>query len=329
MILRHIYLSILGFCIATTGCSNEPSPRSGSTVRAECLGIDIPVETEISVAGVYRGGAHPEGQVISSSAPTLVELAANAEGLPQIYVVSAETSVVWDFAAIPPQRVIGIIAYGEKRQMIRNAPPNVTVAHGHHEAHDGQEEVSATAPECAGYYSPRHGGPVLEALVAEVEKGTGAKVKRFRGAYEPTLLNFDADQPGEEALVPSLRPARNPRDSIDDAGEWTDDYPGSEWIRPLVTKGLLRKATAADVRAWEEAATAKLARPDLAPYRSINLGLRMTYVVLGPISLPESNSGTFSRQFIVPKDVPSPNGPSGFHKIYRMATGTCDAAPDC
>lgn len=329
MVLMRAHLALLGFCIAATGCSTDPSPLSGSTVRAECLGIDIPVEAEISVAGVYQGGAHPKGQIINSNTPTLVELTANADGAPQIYVVSAETSVVWDFAALPAQRVIGIIAYGKKRQVIQNAPPNAPIAHGYHEAHDGQGEVSATASKCAGSYSPHHGGPQLEALVAEVEKGTGAKVRRFRGAYEPTLLNFDADQPGEEALLASLRPARSSRDTIDDEGEWVDDYPGSEWVQPLVSKGMLRKATAADVRAWEKAATAQLAHRDLAPYRSIDLGLRRTYVVLGPISLPANNAGIFPRQFIVPKDVPSPNGPSGFHKIYQIATGTCDAAPDC
>ncbi len=329
MILTRAHLTLLGFCIAITGCSNDPSPLSGATVHATCLGLDIPVETEISVAGVYEGGAHPKGHAISSSTPTVVELTANADGAPQIYVISAETSVIWDFAALPAQRIIGIIAYGNKRQVIQNAPSNVPIAHGYHEAHDGQQEVPATSSECAGSYWRHHGGPQLDALVTEVEKGTGAKVKRFRSAYEPTLLNFDANQPGEEALLASLRPARSARDNIDEGEGWVDDYPGSEWVEPLVSKGLLRKATAADVHAWEKAASAQLARPDLAPYRSINLGLRMTYVILGPISLPADNSGIFPRQFIVPKDVPSPNGPSGFHKIYQIATGTCDAAPNC
>jgi hypothetical protein len=314
--------------MATTGCSNEPSSLSGSTVHAKCLGIDIPIETEISIAGVYQGGTHPKGEVINSSTPTLVELTANSDGAPQIYVVSAETSVIWDFAAIPADRVIGIISYGEKRQVIQNAPPNVPIANGYHATHDGQGEVSATGSECAGSYSPRHGGPELESLLAEVEKGTGAKASRFRGAYEPTLLNFDADPPGEEALIASLRPARSSRDTIDDDGDWVDDYPGSEWIQPLVSKGSLRKATAADVRAWEKAATARLAHGDLAPYRSKHLGLIRTYVVLGPISLPERSAG-FPRQFIVPKGVPSPNGSSGSHKIYQIATGTCDAESDC
>ncbi len=328
MIFRLAHLAIIGICLATTGCSKVSSPLSGSTVHAKCLGIDIPVETEISIAGVYQGGAHPEGEVVNSSTPTLVELAADSDGAPQIYVVSAETSVIWDFAAIPADRVIGIVAYGEKRQIIQNAPPDVPIANGYHAAHDGQGEVPATRSECAGSYSPRHGGPELESLLAEVEKGTGAKVTRFRGAYEPTSLDFDADPPGEKALIASFRPARSSRDTIADDGEWVDDYPGSEWIQPLVSKGLLRKATAADVLAWEKAATANLAHGDLAPYRSKHLGLRMTYLVLGPISLPERSAG-FPRQFIVPKGVPSQNGPNGFHKIYRIASGTCDAEPDC
>jgi hypothetical protein len=325
MVLMHTHLVLLGFFIAITGCSISPSPA----VRAECLGIDIPIETEISVAGVYQGGADPNAQIIDVNTPTLVQLTANSDGAPQIYVVSAETSVVWDFAALPAQRIIGIIAYGKNRQVIKNAPPDAPIANGFREAYDGQGEVSATTLECAGSSSSHHGGPRLEALVAAVEKGTGAKVRRFRGAYEPTLLNFDADQLGEEALLASLHPARSARDAIDYEGEWVDDYPGSEWVQTLVSKDLLRKATAADVHAWEKAATAQLTHRDLASYRSKHLGLRMTYVVLGPISFPEKRSGIFPRQFIVPKDAPSPNGGSRYHKIYQIATGTCDAAPDC
>ena len=259
MAFSRAQLALLSILLATTGCSVDPTPLSGSTIYATCLSTDVPIETEISIAGVFEGGAFPEGQIRSADAPTLVALKADAGGAPQIYVVSASSPVIWDFADVPAERIRGVIAYGDDRQVVRNTPSAVPIAHGSYEAGNGQDAVPPTSAECGGSHSVYHGGPRLDALVAEVEGGTGVKVKRFRSAYAPTSLNFDADQPGDEALIASSPMARTPRDRIDDGVGAADNAPGFERLQPLIGQGLLRQATADDVRAWEGAASAGLA----------------------------------------------------------------------
>ena len=101
---------------------------------------------------------------------------------------------------------------------------------------------------------------------------------------------------------------------------------GPRGVDQLVKDGKLRLATQVEIDAWADKASEK--------YKKINPELRVehymrvgrTYVVLKELTLPNGLYGAHSRAFIMPKDMPVPDGPKCHNSFYLMdgtARGPC------
>ncbi|WP_128139495.1 hypothetical protein [Janthinobacterium lividum] len=104
---------------------------------------------------------------------------------------------------------------------------------------------------------------------------------------------------------------------------------GPAGLADAVRKGILRVATAADVRAWD-AATRKAASADTPPVAGGNLlatrEIHNGYVVLKGFELPAGLYGAHSATFIVPKGVPVPTGKLGHSRMLDYNSMQCTGA---
>ncbi len=305
--------------LLATACSQSPATPitlSGATKSSQCLGIDIPVETEASVAGVYEG-ATPSGtppRQPGETRPQIVRLSETVLDRPQVLILSAYESVIWDVSGIRPELVRGIVAYGYKRPAVIGAPNMVPVKRVWYGA--GKEEPDGDG-DCGIGHIVFRGGPALDALADDVQETMGVPVRRFVGAYSPAALDFGGPaEQGWDAQSLTLRRA--------------DTLPGAERLAPLVASGVIRLATAADIAAWNAAATATLKTGALAPYRAENLRLNETYVALQPFDVPAGMHGANARSFIIAKGVEPPADDDSHNSYYLIATGQCiGTAPEC
>jgi hypothetical protein len=110
---------------------------------------------------------------------------------------------------------------------------------------------------------------------------------------------------------------------INSIAEFTRRSSADDGLRQLIDDGDIRPATQADVNAWQTAASRRLQTGNLAPYRSKDLYLESTYVVLRDIQLPPNMYGAHSRSFIIPAGVPLPKDPGSHNSYYLLGSGTC------
>lgn len=99
---------------------------------------------------------------------------------------------------------------------------------------------------------------------------------------------------------------------------------GLEGLNTLLKQGKIRLATPDDIDAWVKAAREKDKTDEVNAKRNMRLGA--TYVVLEEIYLPDELYGAHSVSFIIPNEVPIPNGPPGHNQFYFMKGGFCTLA---
>ncbi len=93
---------------------------------------------------------------------------------------------------------------------------------------------------------------------------------------------------------------------------------GSEALDQLVEEKKIRPATKEEIEAWIDVASEKYKRfnPELRVSSEMQVG--RTYIVLDRFTLPKGMAGANSRSFIIPLNVPFPDGPEGHNSFYLM-----------
>ena len=308
--------------LLVTACRSRDT-TAAPLIASRCLGISIPSSTELTLIGLYGGERADEdkGRPANEEKPQRVTLSSGWGAQPQIVVLSASDPVVWDFADVAADKIVGVIVYGYSRQAIANLPASIPV-----------KQVSYTggkfkSPDCGGYFAVHKGGPELDSAVAQVEQVTGLTVSRFHGANRAAQMSLAGDgQWPAPAPETYLMAESGPYVGIDPR-ERPDRGPGGDVVAALVADGILRPATQDDIDAWNARATQALQSGKLAAYASEYLQRPAAYVVLKP--LPPHPSIHF-RSFIYPADMPLPASPDTANNHYFMKTGTCHrASADC
>jgi hypothetical protein len=317
--MKPVLATMLPVLALLASCGSRPAPvaLSGAMKASPCLGIDIPVETEISIAGAYEGATPPDERARNSGERIvrMVKLASAKLTLPQVLILSSYEPVAWDVSGVQTGLIRGIlVTSNEPGSSVTGQTASVPVR----QVSRAERNTDTIGDEaCGGIHSVHKGGPDLDALVDDAEAATGVVARRFVGAYDPARL--DLDGPAEQG-----KPEQNGSVNRGDA------RPGIERLTPLVLRGDVRLATEEDIAAWNAAATARLKSGSLAPYREEYLELGTTYVVLKPFEIPEGMHGANSRNFIVPAGVEPPTDADSHNDYYLMDGGRCIGGnPSC
>jgi hypothetical protein len=306
--------------------ADGPAPAIGA-VRIEpdqqewdepCLDGQRIDGARIVALGAYEGDRKlPIGFEGDSHAVGLIGVQGATKGDPLVVVLSAYDPVVWDFSTFPIERLRAVLAYGYHGQAVANVPARIPVRIVTHR-HGG----GAICGEPAHAYKA---GNELDQLDATIQAVLGRQIAAFYGTYSPSALHVDG---GEPRAVQTTKPLalRASAPIANDAVR-----PGEQGLHQLINEGAIRPATAADIAAWNEAATKARRSGRLAPYRSEYLRSGRTFVLLGQVRLPRDMYGAHSRSFIVPPGVPMPDDPGSHNSYYRISDGSCTGAvpEDC
>lgn len=96
---------------------------------------------------------------------------------------------------------------------------------------------------------------------------------------------------------------------------------GQAGLEAAVEEGVLRPATEADIKAWMELQQKLHPKKDISR-PAIASEYPDAYVVSGDFTYPNGISGGIST-FMIPKNVPKPNGNPFDSTIYDFKTGKC------
>lgn len=322
-------LVMMAFTIA--GATSSPSLSQEPSAAANgCLPSSV--TAPIAAFGVYEGSRTVAVALDGvRGRPNLVSVVGDRRGPQRILLLMSYSATVWDFTHAPANRIRGVIVSGHYAQAVANLPAHIPVA------------FSSSAPgveSCGGPGYAYDGGPDLDVAVSVVEAATGAEVTSFGGAYAASaavltdVLTPSADAPTIGAgpvraavAVTETDPLRTvvggARLELEDDRSWSGTPPVWPELAALIEQGAVRPAQWADIETWNASVTARLRTRRLAPFRSENLHPVFAYVVLAPITLPES---IIQKQFIVPLGVPAPRTENSHNTIYFVESGTCSGA---
>ncbi|MEL6928655.1 MAG: hypothetical protein AAFO95_08480 [Cyanobacteria bacterium J06600_6] len=96
---------------------------------------------------------------------------------------------------------------------------------------------------------------------------------------------------------------------------------GQAGVEAALKKGVIRKATESDLQAWIELQQKLYPEQDVTR-PEIGYEYPDGYVVIDEFTYPNGLSGGIAT-FLIPKDVPEPNGNSDYFTVYNFKTGIC------
>lgn len=210
-----IAMAAAGLAAALAACSPAPAapPLSGRIVASRCLGIDLPVETAVSLFGVYEGEPAPgeRPREFREHRPMRVAVETGEGRGPEVLILSAYEPVIWDVSAVAENDLRGIVAYGYYRPEVAGAPDNLPVRIvplRTADADEGQVLVRGQGPVPAPDTSrdDREGycgdpawvysiGAPLDRLSRDVEAGIGLQIGVFVGTYKASSLSLQNPPP--------------------------------------------------------------------------------------------------------------------------------------
>lgn len=300
----------------TTQFTQEALERPGRSGPCLPNGIDAP----LVAFGVYEGARNVGMRVgETDNETTLVSVTGSPIGGDRVLLLMSYEATIWDFTHAPTGRIKGVIVSGYYDQAVSNLPAEIPVAFAAR-SNTNRQRV------CANLGYAYEGGPELDRVAEAVRRATGVEIAAFGGAYSAGSVSLGSDlQPSRQ--TPSVRPGLI-RAAVRVRPE--DVLPREAGLQQLLESGVIRPATAADVAAWNQAATRRLRTRNLAPYESDYLHPMRSFVVLGAMTTPPGMYGAYRRDFIIARGVPMPVDRGSHNGYYRLSDGTCSGAgPDC
>jgi uncharacterized protein YecT (DUF1311 family) len=295
-----------------------PSPPSRAPARGplieNCSLGDLPARFTVQAVGIYEGDLDTDVRLEASGHETRgAEVVVNLPGQDVVLVLMAYDPVLWTVRRTPETRLAAVVVGGYHTQAVlgveRGLPLVITT-------HTGRRK------DCGSAFYAYKADPALFEADARVLALTGRAIDRLWSHYRGGRIHIGPPPPSGTALVES-------RDYVPQ--DYTDLPPfpsGQKGLDRLMDMGLLRLATASDLDAWVNAASAPYRRFDPSLNVDPPSGASGTYVVLGPMEIPGGLYGAHSAAFLVPPGVPMPTGHLGHSSVYVIEDGSC-RGPAC
>ncbi|POZ53121.1 hypothetical protein [Methylovulum psychrotolerans] len=283
----------------------EPVKIKIKSKPTRCEFTQLKLPDDFAVLAVSGGRSHETGfQIDQSGYQALqIEVLANRPDKPLVLILGQYEPTIWNIHWTQGTHIIAVVAGGLHRQAVAGLPRGIPMLNSTIENEGGCKDFNLWEPEAFNPLSRRlFGRPVEKVYLAEngnvlVGGPLSPDIKVLSSSATPPKSFFDKNAPlaGEAGLEDGIK------------------------------KGLLRKATEEDARAWF-AQVAERAPSDVPPIAGQETTPKVpgiyegTYVVLKPFVFPAALFGGHSATFFIPRGVPMPNGDPGHSTIYDFNT---------
>jgi hypothetical protein len=272
--------------------------------------LRLPDEFVILGAGAYSGRSTGFQIDQSGHEGTQIDVAVNHDK-PVVLMLGAYEPTIWNIVWTPGTRIVAVLASGYHRQIIaglKGDVPSIISSYDNHGA--------------CGYFYVGERQASINPLSRRL---FGRPVDMIYPAQDGRVLVGRAIPAGVKLLTASsASPA-----SFHDASA---PLAGQAGLDDAVEKGLLRRATAKDMDAWEAAVGEENSHGrNVSPVLSVRMSSQhfrsfRAYVVLKPFTYPAGLYGANLATFFIPKGIPRPKGNLGHSSVYDFNTLECEGA---
>jgi len=253
----------------------------------------LPDDAEVHVVGRYRGEKELDVQ-LGESGHTVTEIGVvvGRTTRPVILVLTAYDPVVWRVGLAPGANLAGVLVSGHHTQALVGIPKSMP-----HQVISGEQSMGCKAIDGS---EPEDAAEIERDVMALIGYG----VDRIHGASPKGYFRI-----GGNPYVESSNIVYSHDLTLDDYPVYRGEIPaGPRGVEELARQGKIRPATREDIDAWIAGAGDE----------SQHLHPGGVYVVLERITLPPGLYGGHSRAFIIPRNVPTPDGPKGHCRFFYM-----------
>jgi hypothetical protein len=319
-----------------------------SAQSSECTFQDLSIPDNAVVYAVGTTFAHNTKAHTSQSAEsaaTHIDVAVNSPSKPVLLILEAYTATDWNIGWSEKTKILAVLASGYHQQAVTGLTSDVKVLTSSSETGGPcdyffveKEEPSSLNPKSQALF----GKPVEHVFLGD---GSG-KIVVGEPLYPGVKLvtsgttNQDStesqDNSAHNLTDQSMDQTKN-QDATGDsetspsADEMPQDsgLPSREALNQAVAKGLIRRATEADIDRWFKGLEQH--RPDLNFDFADEEGVPRTqsfeffnpYVVLKQYTYPAGLHGANAATFFIEKGVPQPSGNPGHSNIYDFNDYSC------
>ncbi len=279
----------------------------------EFKGLALPESYAIFAAGGYTGRKIDFQIDQSGHQATQMDVTVNYSPKPVVLMLGAYEPTIWNIRWSPATRIVAVLVSGYHRQAVAGLDPAVPVLNSSYD----------NKGPCGYFYV---GENDLGKLNPMARRFFDRQVDSVYLSKNGEILVGDPVPAGIKLITSEA----NPPESFHDT---TAPLAGPAGLEDAVRKGLLRKATTADVDAWVAAAIANEPDRDVPPVagqvrpRPVRPHTYNAYVVLKQFTFPAGLYGGNSATFFVPKGVPRPKGNPGHSDVYDFNRFRIDPAP--
>ena len=292
----------------------QPGKQNSGTVDTSqtCTfsGLPLPAKYSLFAAGAYSGRKISFQIDDSGHQATQIDVAVNSPSKPVVLMLGAYEPTIWNIGWSPKTKILAVVASGYHRQVIAGLGEEVPTIIS-----------SYNNKGACGYFYVSESD--LERLNPFARKMFGKPVDMVFLAKNGVVTVGKPPAPGMTFVTSKDFPPESYHDK-------TAPLAGSAGIEDAIKKGVLRKATKADMDAWIKAVEQIRPPKDIPPIAGQGIPQTRkspfcygdTYVVLREFVYP---SGLYETLicFIIPKGVPMPKGNSGHADVYDFNTLTC------
>jgi hypothetical protein len=259
----------------------------------ECGLTGLPGDAEVHVVGRYRGEKELDVQLGESGhAVTEIEVIVDRTDHPVVLVLTAYDPVVWRVGLTDRADLAGVLVSGHHTQALLGIPATLPHRVRSGEQSLGCDTFAGIGPEDTAEIEPR-----IMALL-------GRRIDRFH-----TVSAGDYFHIGGGSTRRPFHVVYSDDLKLEDYPVYHGDIPaGPRGLDELVNRGELRLATKEEIDAWIAGS---------GDERS-HLHVGGVYYVDDAITLPPGLYGAHSRDFIIARGAPRPDGPKGHCRFYYM-----------
>jgi len=277
-------------------------------------------ETLTVFAGGNYSGRELDVQIDQSGhQATQMDVVVHHPDKPVALILGAYEPTIWNIQWTEGTDIVAALVGGYHRQVVAGLPSSTPVRISAYD--DGTAENASR--QCGYFYV---GERNLEGLNARSRKAFGRPIEKVYIANQGSI-RIGGRVPASLKLETS---SHTPPSSYIDKNA---PLAGPAGVADAVKKGLLRLATAKDMKDWKDAVRAATTPdPDLPPVEGGSTRSERayapsnTYVVLKPFTFPDGMYGGNSSTFIVPKGIPYPKGNPGHSAVYDFNSLKCKGA---
>lgn len=311
-IFNSLFVSLLFVITLMSACTAQESVNFSRQQKSNSDGcsfpeLELPNNFVVYLAGGYSGQPLPYQIDNSGHMATQMNIVANSPSKPVVLMLGAYEPTIWNVHWTEGTDIVGVLASGFHRQAIAGLPEDTPL----------MISTSRNDNKCGYFYPQSQRYDFINSLSEKLFGQTVEKTFGSRGSL--TVVGEPFEDEDDSVVLSSIDTLVNSfyDPSLPLAGEAA--------LEEALLKGVIRKATEADAKAWLEAQQ-KLAPEQNSYLPSIGSGYPDAYVVLSDFTYPE---GVHGKRFFVPEGVPLPKGnPTQSSSILNFNTGKC-SGPIC